>query len=151
MSITVRKAGNNDIAILAEFLSELFSIESDFQVDEVRQREGLRLLLENETAAIVLVAEYEGRVCGMLSGQLVVSTAAGAYSILVEDMYVASEFRRNGVATKLLAVLEKWGREKGARRMQLVADQNNDAALALYRKNNFTCGQMTALYRSFAG
>ena len=150
MSLTVRKAAFHDIAVLTQFLADLFSIETDFLIDEARQREGLRLLLENDAAAIVLVAEHEGRPCAMLSGQIVVSTAMGAYSILVEDMYVAPFIRRRGVATKLLEALEEWGRERGASRMQMVADRTNDVALALYKKNNFVTGRMIALYRSFA-
>ena len=67
------------------------------------------------------VAEADDIVVGMVTAQIVVSTSIGGYSILLEDMYVASGFRRKGVGSKLLELVLVWGSERDARRVQLVA------------------------------
>ena len=59
-------------------------------------------------------------VIGMATGQLVVSSAAGAYSVLVEDVVVRREFRNMGAGNRFfLDELESWGISKGAQRTQL--------------------------------
>ena len=77
---------------LVALLRQLFAIEEDFRIDEERQRRGLAMLLDNPQA-LILVAEAAGRVIGMCSGQLLVSTAEGGPALLVEDVVVAEGFR----------------------------------------------------------
>ena len=83
----IRTAEPADLDSLVSLLAPLFAIEEDFVFDESRQRRGLALMLENERGC-VLVAETEGQVIGMCTGQLLVSTAEGGLSLLVEDVVV---------------------------------------------------------------
>jgi ribosomal protein S18 acetylase RimI-like enzyme len=82
----------------------------------------------------------------MVTAQIVVSTSVGGYSVLLEDMYVASGFRRKGIGSKLLAHVLRWGSKQGIRRVQLVADVTNIGALMFYRKAGLLTSRMTALY-----
>jgi GNAT superfamily N-acetyltransferase len=82
----------------------------------------------------------------MVTVQIVVSTSVGGYSILLEDMYIASGFRRKGIGSKLLAHVLAWGSEQGIRRVQLVADVTNIGALMFYRQAGLLTSRMTALY-----
>ncbi|MDD2464931.1 MAG: GNAT family N-acetyltransferase [Desulfobulbus sp.] len=128
----IRPAKQDDLEQLVELLRLLFSIEEDFAADTARQRQGLSLMLQN-CQGRVLVAETGGRVLGMCTGQLVISTAEGGPSILVEDMAVFPDHRGKGIGRALLAALTSWAKEKGATRMQLLADKNNQPALGYYR------------------
>ncbi|WP_448871395.1 N-acetyltransferase family protein [Desulfobulbus propionicus] len=128
----IRPARQEDVEQLIELLRLLFSIEKDFVADTARQRQGLTMMLDNEQS-LVLVAEAEGRVLGMCTGQLVVSTAEGGPSVLVEDMAVFPEHRGKGVGRALLAGLGEWAKKRGATRMQLLADADNQPALGYYR------------------
>ncbi len=49
------------------------------------------------------------------------------------DIWVEPEWRRHGVAAALMAAAERWVREQGARRIELLVAANNAAAQALYR------------------
>src|SRR5512147_48290 len=84
----IRSATPADLDALVRLLGVLFSIEADFRPDPERQRRGLQRMLEDPARRLVLVAEVDGAVVGMVTVQLVVSTAEGGDSGLVEDMVI---------------------------------------------------------------
>lgn len=130
----IERALTADIPELVELLRSLFALERDFAFDAGRQRRGLtRLLAEPADRATVLVARAHDTVCGMVSGQLVISTAEGAPSVWIEDLVVAQAFRGQGVGRALLRGVLDWAFASGATRAQLLADIDNAAAIAFYR------------------
>jgi len=129
----MRKARHEDVDQLVTLLRLLFSIEEDFSFDEAKQRRGLVMLLHNDRGCI-LVAEVIGRVIGMCTGQLVISTAEGGPAVVVEDMVVDPAHRRRGVGRSLMKAMAGWAGEQGATRLQLLADKNNPPALAFYER-----------------
>jgi GNAT superfamily N-acetyltransferase len=146
MNIQIRKGEPGDIEVLVTFLYHLFVIEKDFTIDADTHRAGLRLLFAEPHTRTIIVAEADDVIVGMVTAQIVVSTAVGGYSILLEDMYVDSGFRRKGVGSKLLEQVLVWGAERGARRVHLVADRANTRALGFYRQAGLMKSRMTALY-----
>ncbi|MEJ2038948.1 MAG: GNAT family N-acetyltransferase [Desulfosarcinaceae bacterium] len=146
MEIAIRHAQPGDLETLAELLRELFSLEADFVVDEMRQRRGLKLLLDGcGKHRCLLVAEHKGQVIGLCSAQIVISTAEGGPAALVEDVVVAARWRRQGVGCSLLAHIEDWAHRRGATRMQLLADRTNDRALAFYAGIGWRSTQLVCL------
>jgi GNAT superfamily N-acetyltransferase len=134
MPITTDYARASDIDTLVGLLDALFSIEQDFTPNAAAQRRGLELLLANPDRGQIFVARHplEG-VVGMVSAQLVISTAIGAPSAWVEDMVVRETFRGQGVGRLLLDEVREWALSKGAGRIQLLADADNAPALDFYR------------------
>jgi GNAT superfamily N-acetyltransferase len=134
MPITTAYAQTSDIDALVGLLNVLFSIEQDFTPNEAAQRRGLELLLANPEHGQIFVARHpvEG-VVGMVSAQLVISTAIGAPSAWIEDMVVREPFRGRGVGKLLLDQVREWAVPKGAGRIQLLADADNTPALDFYR------------------
>lgn len=128
----IREATKLDIPVMAELLHELFALEADFTPNYALQARGLDLLLDSECAT-VFVAEINGKVVGMCTVQVHVSTAAGTEVGLVEDVVVDIEYRANGVGTALLRALEEWADERGLARLQLLADRDNHTAIRFYR------------------
>lgn len=139
----IRLAELRDLESLCNLLEILFGIEADFTADREKQARGLRLLMQQENAAI-LVAEKDHNVVGMATVQLVISTAEGNPSLLVEDVVVAYGYRGQGLGTKLLEYICKWGTQKGATRMQLLADLDNTEALDFYRATGWNKTQLVA-------
>lgn len=142
--ITIRQGLRDDMDNLADLLEILFSIEEDFVFDEFLQRQGLDLMLANPQGCI-LVAEVDGRVAGMCTGQLIVSTAEGGPALLVEDVIVHEKFRNRGVGSRLMEQIAAWARTKGVHRLQLLADRNNHTALEFYRKIGWQTTQLICL------
>jgi ribosomal protein S18 acetylase RimI-like enzyme len=143
----IRPARAGDLPAMTRLLQELFSIETEFGVDMEKQRTGLQMLLDCARAG-VWVAERRGRVVGMVTVQLVVSTAEGGFSGLLEDLVVSSAYRRRGLGRALLSAAVKWSREQGATRIQLLADGRNVPALIFYRKQDWKQTNMIALRRA---
>ncbi len=146
MSMMIRRAGKQDIDTLISFLQELFSIETDFVADHDKQRAGLSLLLGDSDKKIIFVAVCGQDVAGMVTAQLVVSTAAGGYAVLLEDMFVKDKFRRRGVGQALLDAIKSWAEGKDAKRIQLLADQRNETVLAFYERFGFSESSMCGFY-----
>lgn len=148
--VAIRSAGPADLEALVGLLHQLFSIEADFRPEADRQRRGLALLLEDRARRAVLVAERDGAVVGMVTAQLVVSTAEGAPSALVEDMVVDAAQRGRGVGRRLLQAVEAWAAGRGATRLQLLADRANAPALAFYGRAGWRPTQLVCWRRGGA-
>ena len=144
--ITIRTAKSSDIPQLVELLTELFSIEADFDFDQDKQASGLNLLL-NSKKDCVLVAHLlnDDKVLGMCTVQTLISTAEGGAVGLLEDLVVAADFRNQGIAAKLLAEAVNWAECQGLKRLQLLADKNNLSALNFYQKQGWESTQLVCL------
>jgi ribosomal protein S18 acetylase RimI-like enzyme len=143
----VRPATPRDLDALVRLLDLLFSLEADFTPDAARQRRGLDAMLADPGQRVVLVAERGGLVVGMVTGQLLVSTAEGGPAVLAEDLVVDVGARGQGLGRLLLEELERWARHRGASRVQLLVDEENLEALAFYRRLAWRPTQLRALRR----
>jgi GNAT superfamily N-acetyltransferase len=147
LTLRIRPATEADLPALVRLLGILFSIETDFRPDPERQLLGLGLLLADPRRCAVLVAERGGEVIGMVTAQLVVSTAEGGPSALVEDMVVVAGARGGGVGAALVREIERWAADHGATRLQLLADRGNAPALAFYARMGWGRTSLVALRR----
>jgi GNAT superfamily N-acetyltransferase len=141
----IREATTGDAPEMVRMIGRLFSVEKDFEAEPERQMDGLRLLLASPGAA-AFVAEDEGggSPFGMVTVQLLASTAIGGLSGLLEDLYVEEARRRSGVASALVGAAEDWCRSRGAGRIQLLADAGNEDALLFYESRGFARTRMVA-------
>lgn len=144
VKVRMRSAEPADLDSLVSLLAALFAIEEDFVFDEPKQRRGLSLMLKNERGC-VLVAEAEGLVIGMCSGQLLVSTAEGGLSLLIEDVVVDERWRGRGVGRLLMAAISDWAKANKVSRLQLLADRNNVPALDFYRSLGWQTTELICL------
>ena len=145
---TIRPAIPADLDRLTALLEMLFAIENDFVFDPARQRRGLAMLLANDWAS-VLVAEAEGQVVGMCTGQLIISTAEGGPALLVEDVVVDPKQQGKGLGTKLLATMAECAADNGVQRLQLLADRNNETGLTFYKKIGWQRTDLVCLRKRF--
>ena len=122
-----------DVPQLVQLLNILFGIEQDFRADPEKQERGLRKLLAMPENAVIMTArDAHGNVIGMVSAQLAISTAEGAYSAWIEDMVIAEGWRTQGIGRRLLSSALDWARSRGATRAQLLVDFDNEPALGYY-------------------
>jgi ribosomal protein S18 acetylase RimI-like enzyme len=144
--ITIRLANPSDVLPMVNLLALLFTLEDDFVVDNGKQARGLMELL-NVDSALVLVATTlpNQQVVGMCSVQTLISTAEGGAVGLVEDLIVAPAFRRQGIAGQLLATAKSWAETRGFKRLQLLADKQNQPALDFYARQGWQTTQLIAL------
>lgn len=143
--ITYGEAKEADMPDLVQLLALLFIIEKDFKPDTSKQQTGLALLVKNSATATMQVAKNDtGKVIGMVSAQLVISTAEGAVSAWVEDMVIDASYRGHGIGKQLLQNALTWAKNKGATRAQLLVDTANTDALGYYQHLNWQTTQLQA-------
>lgn len=144
-NVEINNATYQDIPALVDLLTELFSIEKDFEPNTVKQITGLGLLINKPEDAVIKVARNgDGTVIGMVSAQLVISTAEGATSAWVEDMIISKNFRAAGLGKMLLISVLRWAQDKGATRAQLLVDSENEAAVGYYQHLGWETTQLQA-------
>lgn len=146
----IRPANEQDIASMVAMLADLFALEEDFQADPAKQAHGLAMVLHSDSARICVAETSTSEIIGMCSGQLVVSTAEGAPSLWVEDVFIQNGFRNKGVASCLLEHLAEWARQQGAARMQLLADRTNQSGLAFYCKTGWLSTQLVCMRKKLS-
>lgn len=141
--IHVQPATSSDIPDLVNLLDALFNIEQDFSADHCKQTAGLRMLIESPERGTIQVAHTaSGEIVGMVSAQLVISTAEGAPSAWLEDMVVDQRFRAQGIGRLLLKSALDWAKEKGATRAQLLVDIDNLPAVGYYNHLGWSTSRM---------
>ncbi len=143
--ITLRKARPSDIPQLVGLLKELFMIEADFDFDPKKQTDGLSLLLNSEKDCVLVAELGDNKVLGLCSVQALISTAEGGWVGFLEDLIVATDFRNQGIASKLMAEAIAWAESQGLKRLQLLADKNNRLALDFYQKQGWQTTQLVCL------
>lgn len=148
--ITVDFATAADLEALADLLSELFALESDFSPERDKQLRGLRLILDNPQLGRLFVLRVDDQVAGMANALLTISTAEGAPVLLLEDVIVKAAWRGRQLGRQLLEHVFGWARTAGITRVTLLADQDNAPALAFYERVGFTPSAMRVLRRKLS-
>ncbi len=147
VDFSLRKAVPKDVPALINLLKILFSIEADFSFNEVKQRQGLELMLEDPEQRCIMVAECEGQIIGMCTAQLLITTAEGGKAALIEDMVVHQDYRKQGIGRSLLAQIEVWAYQHGAKRLELLADLENSPALEYYKRLHWKQTQLICWHK----
>lgn len=131
--ITIEDAKEEDFKEMAELLSVLFEIESDFEIDFDKQYAGIKQLYEHEGSDL-LVARHDNSVVGMVTMQRLSSSAEGNFIGQLEDLVVKEDYRKMGIGSRLINRIRNVAEERGYKRIQLAADVNNDNALKFYTR-----------------
>lgn len=150
MEIKIRDADSGDLDAMVGLLYELFSIEIDFTFDHQTQYRGLSLMLDGcGKHRCIKVAEVEEAVVGMVTAQMLISTAQGSPVALIEDMVAAATHRGMGIGRALMEAIEQWARQRNATRMQLLAERTNFQALEFYDRIGWLPTQLICLRRKW--
>jgi GNAT superfamily N-acetyltransferase len=148
MAILVRPAQKRDLEAMVNLLIQLFTIETDFEIDPARHRRGLKMMIDGcGKHRCVYVAEADEGVVGMATAQSLISTAKGHWVALVEDVVIDVRFRAQGIGRRLMAAIETWAVAHGAARLQLLADRTNFTALDFYDRLGWRPTRLICLHR----
>jgi GNAT superfamily N-acetyltransferase len=147
MNVVIDFAAAADLDAMADLLTELFTLESDFRPQRDKQLRGLRLILDAPQRGRLFVLRADGEVAGMATALLSVSTAAGAPVLLLEDVIVGARWRGRGLGRRLVERVLEWAAEAGLARVTLLADRDNAPALAFYEALGFGTSAMRVLRR----
>lgn len=139
------KASEVDIPALSELLSILFTQEVEFKPDEVAQRKGLSMIIDNPDLGAILVARNGPTILAMVNLLFTVSTALGERVAMLEDMVVTPAARGSGVGSALLNYAIEFAGNSGIKRITLLTDRENHLAQRFYSKHGFIESTMVPL------
>lgn len=126
----VRRATPGDVAALAPLL-DAYRVFYGQPSDPGAAQDFLQVRLERGES-VVFLATLEGRPAGFTQLYPLFTTVGLAPIWLLNDLYVAEEARRGGVARALLDAARQHGCDAGARRLMLNTERGNLAAQAAY-------------------
>jgi len=141
--ITYRKAGLNDLELLVDSRIEFMVDYWGAQEKDVERelRTSLEMYFKSALTAgtyISFIATQEKTFAGV--GGMVLRTQAGSFKnpsgkvAYIMNMYTAPAFRRKGISTNLLNLLQEEGKKLGYTAFELHATQEGEP---VYIKNNF--------------
>lgn len=139
----IDEATFSDIPQMCELLALLFAQEHEFHPDPFKQRAALNALVCNPQRGRIFVLRDDETVLGMVSVQIVVSTACGGDVLLLEDLVVTPACRNRGYGSALLGHTVDFARYSGYKRITLLTDSLNAEARRFYGRHGFSASNMT--------
>lgn len=97
-----------------------------------------RLLEDRDTEFLLAAADDRSPPAGVLQLRFRLSVWKAAPDAWLEDLFVAEQARRSGLGDALVTLAVERARARGARRIELDANERNAAALALYERHGFS-------------
>lgn len=131
MSITVRQATIHDLDLVAP----LFDAYRQFYgkpADAAAARGFLRERFRHHESVVFLAVDSEGEGVGFTQLYPLFSSVRVARTYLLNDLFVAPQARRSGVAAALIHEATAFARAVGAAGMSLSTAHTNEAAQRLY-------------------
>jgi ribosomal protein S18 acetylase RimI-like enzyme len=138
--IEVRPADHRDTAPLVELLAAQLS-EHGLAAGLEQVRRGIEVAFQ--AGAPLLVAMEGPRGVGACLANRIASVEYGGAVLFIEELYVAPDARRRGVARALLNRLLADSRASGVRAIELEVDEGHEPARALYRSLGFEANTRT--------
>jgi ribosomal protein S18 acetylase RimI-like enzyme len=91
-----------------------------------------------EGTSTIYIAEVQGHAAGFMQLFKTYSTVHLANAWILEDLFVAPQFRRRGIAEALLSAALKHARDDGASSMFLETAYDNETAQRVYERAGWT-------------
>ena len=146
----IEPATIEDLPQLVQLLVALFSEEADFKPDKDKQAEGLRLILEQPKLGRIFVLRTDHTVIGMVNLLFTISTAEGGPVVLMEDVIVHPQHRRQGYGGRLLDYAVQFAREKSFKRITLLTDRLSAESQTFFASHGFSFSSMIPMRLVFS-
>jgi ribosomal protein S18 acetylase RimI-like enzyme len=134
----LRRAEREDAAAVARLICAFRDYYEEREPDEAAVLATVRRLLEDPATEFLLAGDPPR---GFAQLRFRPSVWTGADDAWLEDLYVEEEARGRGIGRSLTDACIERARSRGCKRIQLDANERNDAALALYESAGFRAGR----------
>jgi GNAT superfamily N-acetyltransferase len=131
--LTIRRAGEEDVPILLQFIKKLALYERLSDVVTATEEILRRNLFGEKKVAEAILAEYLGRVAGFAVYFYNFSTFEGKPGIFIEDLYVDESHRRKGFGLALFMYIARLAKNQGCGRLEWSVLDWNEPAIRFYK------------------
>lgn len=130
--LNIRPATLNDIDLILQFIHDLAEYEREPQAVTATEADIARDGFGPEPKFRVLIAEWEGRPAGFALYFFNYSTWLGRPGLYLEDLFVRTEFRGNGIGKGLLLHLARIAVKENCGRFQWQVLDWNTPSIEFY-------------------
>jgi len=145
----IEPATIEDLPQMVELLVALFSVEEDFQPDRKKQEHGLRLILEQPSRGRIFVLRTDHQILGMINLLFTISTAEGGFVVVLEDLIIHPQHRRQGYGSRLLDHAVAYANKKDFKRITLLTDKISAESQAFFQEHGFKFSSMIPMRKVF--
>lgn len=132
----LRQAGTGDAGDVATLLDALgYPCTPAEAADRIA-------LVQGDRRQVLLLAECEGRVQGLVAMETLYSVAHGSELARITALVVAPGCERRGVGRRLLREVEQRARQAGIARIEVTSNAQRSAAHAFYRDCGYADGAL---------
>lgn len=145
----IEPATIDDLPRLVDLTMALFEIEEDFHPDRRKQERGLRAILEQPNRGRIFVVRTDYAIMGMVNVLFTISTAMGGFVILLEDVIIHPDFRRQGYGSQLVDYVIAFAQRKDFKRITLLTDKISEESQRFFESLDFHHSHMIPMRRTF--
>lgn len=145
----IEPATMEDLPRLVDLTMALFEIEEDFKPDRKNQERGLCAILEQPNRGRIFVVRTDYEIIGMVNVLFTISTAMGGFVILLEDVIMHPDFRRQGYGSQLVDYVIDFAKRKDFKRITLLTDKISEESQRFFEKLNFHHSHMIPMRLTF--
>ena len=137
----IRTAGEDDVVGIADAVEELLVELGGSRPARGEVEAEVRAIVGDPRAGLLLVAERDGRLAGVLGASWQRAIHVPGRYATIQDLWVDSAHRSNGIGAELVAELVRLAAEQGVARIEVGLPKESFAAIdateAFYRDNGF--------------
>jgi GNAT superfamily N-acetyltransferase len=137
----VREASGGDVAVIAAAIAKLLTELGGKQPAPAELEAEVEALLADPAVGVLLVAEAEGEIVGVLGASWQRAIHVPGRYALIQDLWVDPAWRSRKVGADLVAAMAERAREQGVARLEVGLPQESFAAIrateAFYAANGF--------------
>ncbi len=117
-----------------EDVGNLFEMNEEFNGKNCTTKELMRSSIDSNEQEVVSISYIDGVAAGFICGQSIRSMCYDKCYVEITELYVREEYRRQGIATKLINYIENIFEERNIKELKLFTGKDNTAARAFYEK-----------------
>lgn len=142
-------AGLDDIPAMAALLAEMdrFYGAEPAEAEQDRERQIGEALFAEPVAGYALLARDRVRLAGLAAYSYVWPAVGLRRSLYLKELYVAQEYRRQGVGTLLMTALFEIAAARGCSRVEWTTDNDNNGAMRFYTRLGAPVCESKVFYR----
>ena len=145
----IEPATIDDLPRLVDLTMALFELEEDFKPDRKKQERGLLSILEQPSRGRIFVVRTDYEIIGMVNVLFTISTAMGGFVILLEDVIIHPDFRRQGYGSQLVDYVVNFAKRKDFKRITLLTDKISAESQHFFEKMHFHHSHMIPMRLTF--
>lgn len=137
----IREATVGDVGRVSDAVEELLVELGGRRPAREQVEAEVRAIIEDPTAGLLLIAEEEGEPVGVLGASWQRAIHVPGRYVLIQDLWVAPEWRSRGIGAQLVEAIAARAREQGVARLEVGLPREDfdaiEATESFYRDNGF--------------